>query len=155
MEFNCKLEDLNKPIEHLRELLSEYIQNPSSHLAPIILLNGEMGSGKTTFTRHFIQSFQEDLIVNSPTFNIFNRYKVGDMLFFHFDLYRIKTLDEVYDMGFEEIWGFQGISMIEWWSKARGFFREDSIFIDIKWIDEETRKYKINRLIELEKTSLL
>lgn len=156
MEFICKLEDLDKPINYLKKIIVSYIENSDKENAPVILLNGEMGAGKTTFTRNLIQSFaKEDVNVNSPTFNIFNKYQIGNLLFYHFDLYRIKSSNEVYDLGFEEIWGMQGISIVEWWSRAREMFDTDSIVVDIKIIDSHTRNYKIERLSQIEKNTIL
>lgn len=84
---------------------------------PVVLLTGGMGAGKTTFVRKFVHARNPAAIVNSPTFSILNEYEGNDKKIFHFDLYRINSADELDDLGFEEIWGHRGISLVEWWER--------------------------------------
>jgi tRNA threonylcarbamoyladenosine biosynthesis protein TsaE len=131
------LEELTEPIRYLKEK----IKNISTG---IILINGEMGAGKTTFIRNFVQSFNPELIVNSPTYNLIHEYKVSESItFYHFDLYRIKTSEDVENLGFDEIWGKQGISLIEWGEIALEYYPYISFKISIVSIDENEREINI------------
>lgn len=135
MEFIYKLNEIEKPVFYLRNFLEE-----CKFDFPVILLTGQMGAGKTTFTSHFVRSFNSNLNPNSPTFNLMNEYKTGKMSIFHFDLYRLKFSEEVEHLGFEEIWGKQGISIIEWWQIARNYFDSSAIEVKIEIVNEESRK---------------
>ena len=84
---------------------------------PVVFLSGEMGAGKTTFTRVLVNLFTNAEYVNSPTFNLYNEYADTNIHIFHFDLYRLAHPQELDQLGFEEIWGKQGIRIIEWWQK--------------------------------------
>jgi tRNA threonylcarbamoyladenosine biosynthesis protein TsaE len=134
MQIIYKLNEIDKPVSFLRDKLKERKID-----YPVILLTGEMGAGKTTFTSHFVRSFDSNLNPNSPTFNLMNEYKTGSFSIFHFDLYRLKFPGEVDNLGFEEIWGKQGLSIVEWWQIAADYFDDSAIEIKIEVIDEETR----------------
>ena len=80
----------------------------------IICLFGELGSGKTTFTKGIAKGLKiDEKTVNSPTFVLMNEYE-GRVPLFHFDLYRIEKADEVLGLGYEEFFYDQGVSVIEW-----------------------------------------
>jgi len=126
MQLLYTLSDIDKPIQLVRNYLKEKkIQHP------VILLTGEMGAGKTTFTSNFVKSFSPNLNPNSPTFNLMNEYKTSSGSIFHFDLYRLKSPLEIENLGFEEIWGKQGLSIIEWWQIAKDYFDSSSLEIKI------------------------
>ena len=108
-----------------------------------ILLTGDMGAGKTTFTSRFINLFGKEDYVNSPTFNIWNVYKLGEYQFYHFDLYRLEDKNEIFDMGFEEIWGVEGISIIEWWQRAENIIPKKNIEIIFDSINEDCRNIRV------------
>jgi tRNA threonylcarbamoyladenosine biosynthesis protein TsaE len=84
----------------------------------IIFLYGEIGVGKTTFVRYLINKLQKDKKINitevtSPTFNILNEYQIGDLTIKHYDLFRIKSKEEIINLNiFED--NFNSISLIEW-----------------------------------------
>lgn len=83
----------------------------------IILLNGDLGSGKTFFSNAFINYFnkienREIEQITSPTFNIVKTYKTNNFMIYHFDLYRIKNIEEVYELDIED--AFENVSLIEW-----------------------------------------
>jgi tRNA threonylcarbamoyladenosine biosynthesis protein TsaE len=80
----------------------------------IVLLRGDLGAGKTSFTGGLVQAFGIPReAVSSPTFAVMNRYE-GTQPVFHFDLYRLKTAAEARDAGLEDIAGAAGITLIEW-----------------------------------------
>ncbi len=85
----------------------------------VVALFGDLGSGKTQFVKGVCEAFAVRETVTSPTFVIVNRYDGRDvageeLLLYHVDLYRIRTISEIYDLGYEEIVRSQGICMIEW-----------------------------------------
>ena len=85
----------------------------------VVALLGELGSGKTVFVKGICRAFGAQEHVSSPSFIILNRYEGKDqsnreLLIYHLDLYRVKSLDEIYDLGFEEFFYGDGITLIEW-----------------------------------------
>ncbi len=79
----------------------------------VIILTGELGSGKTKFTEGFLTYFNLQDEISSPTFNIVNEYKTEHQNIFHFDVYRLESEDEFYEIGGEEYFE-KGICIIEW-----------------------------------------
>jgi tRNA threonylcarbamoyladenosine biosynthesis protein TsaE len=85
----------------------------------IVTLFGDLGSGKTQFVKGVCQGFKTSTPVTSPSFVILNRYNGMDeskneILLYHFDLYRIQSLAEIYDLGYEEFLQGDGVCLIEW-----------------------------------------
>ncbi len=79
----------------------------------VILLQGALGAGKTAFTQGIARGLGVTSTVNSPTFTILKEY-VGRLSLYHFDLYRIETPEEVSALGFEDYFGGDGVSVVEW-----------------------------------------
>ncbi len=84
----------------------------------VILLTGRMGGGKTTLTQGIASGLGYVEVVNSPTFTLLKEHHGGRMPLFHFDLYRLDTPDEMWDLGFEEYFGDAGLSVVEWAERA-------------------------------------
>lgn len=80
----------------------------------ILLLKGNLGAGKTTFTQFLLKKLGSEDEVSSPTYSIVNEYNTGKGKVFHFDLYRLKNIDEVYDIGIEEYLDNSFLCIIEW-----------------------------------------
>ena len=80
----------------------------------ILLLKGNLGAGKTTFTKYLLQSLGSNDEVSSPTYSIVNEYNSPKGTIFHFDLYRLKNADEVEDIGIHEYLDHAFLSIIEW-----------------------------------------
>lgn len=80
----------------------------------ILLLKGNLGAGKTTFTQFLLKSLGSKDEVNSPTYSIVNEYSSPKGKIYHFDLYRLKNIDEVYDIGIEEYLDNAFLCIIEW-----------------------------------------
>ena len=80
----------------------------------IFLLKGNLGAGKTTFTQFLLKSLGSTDEVNSPTYSIVNEYNTPKGKVYHFDLYRLKNIEEVYDIGIEEYLDNAFLCIIEW-----------------------------------------
>ncbi|MFP3594203.1 tRNA (adenosine(37)-N6)-threonylcarbamoyltransferase complex ATPase subunit type 1 TsaE [Chryseobacterium sp. SIMBA_038] len=80
----------------------------------IFLLKGNLGAGKTTFTQFLLKNLGSQDEVNSPTYSIVNEYNTPKGKIFHFDLYRLKNIEEVYDIGIEEYLDNAFLCIIEW-----------------------------------------
>lgn len=93
---------------------------------------GEMGAGKTTFIKFICDALQCIDIVNSPTFSIVNVYKTKNFSeIYHFDLYRLKSLEEVYDIGYEDYFYNDSYCFIEWPDKIENILPEKNVKIYI------------------------
>lgn len=109
-----------------------------------ILLNGDLGAGKTTFTQFLLQSLGVEDVVTSPTFAILKTYQ-GKFKFNHFDVYRITT-EEAIEAGFEEILSDKdSINIIEWSENISPLIPENPITVNIKFVSENSREIEINR----------
>jgi len=106
----------------------------------VIAFSGEMGAGKTTFIQALCRKLGVRVEVNSPTFSLVNEYFTpsGDSIF-HFDLYRIETPDELFDMGYEEYFFSGSLCLIEWPEKARNLIPEDALRVNIGIGEKEVR----------------
>ena len=105
----------------------------SIHHDDIITLQGDLGAGKTSFTKYFISHLtgnERDEII-SPTFNLLQTYDYPQGTIFHYDLYRLENEDDLYELGFEESLG-NGICIIEWPEIASSFLPDTVIDIHIK-----------------------
>lgn len=83
------------------------------HIGDVVVLSGELGSGKTKFTEGFLRYFGLENEISSPTFSIVNEYKKDDLNIYHFDVYRLEDVEEFYAIGGEEYFS-SGICIIEW-----------------------------------------
>ena len=97
----------------------------------IIVLNGELGAGKTKFTEGFLSYFGLENEISSPTFTIVNEYKNEKVNIYHFDVYRLSDIDEFYAIGGEEYFS-KGICIIEWGEIIEDALPKHYIKIDIK-----------------------
>lgn len=104
----------------------------------VIAMTGDLGAGKTTLTKALAKSLGIDEHVTSPTFTIVNEYE-GRLKLFHFDVYRIGDIEEMYDLGFEEYIYGDGVSIIEWSNLIKEILPEDTINIEILASRENTR----------------
>lgn len=97
----------------------------------IVCLNGDLGAGKTTMTKSIGIGLDVEEYITSPTFTLINMYK-GRIVVYHFDVYRLENVDELYDLGFDEYFFGEGVCIIEWAEKIDRLIPEDRIIIDIK-----------------------
>lgn len=105
-----------------------------------VAFSGEMGAGKTTIIQALCRVLGVEDIVNSPTFSLINEYftVAGDSIY-HFDLYRIENLSELFDMGYEEYFYSDSWCFIEWPEKALELMPEDILMLHIDVMDNGTR----------------
>ncbi|MDR0858859.1 MAG: tRNA (adenosine(37)-N6)-threonylcarbamoyltransferase complex ATPase subunit type 1 TsaE [Oscillospiraceae bacterium] len=98
----------------------------------VVALSGNLGAGKTAFTRGIASALGIAEGVSSPTFTVVNEYLNGSVPLFHFDLYRLSGADEVYDIGWDDYLGRGGIIVAEWSERAPEIFHsEETIYVDI------------------------
>ena len=119
----------------------ELAQNIESEKFPnmVICLQGDLGSGKTIFTKGFAASLGIEEAVTSPTFNIIKEYTSGEMDLYHMDVYRLDG--KVEDLGIEEYYTKNGVVIIEWSDMIKDYLPEERLEIKIKISeeDEDTR----------------
>ena len=106
----------------------------------IIVLNGDLGAGKTTFTKGFAKAVGVNVPVTSPTFTLMKRYE-GRLKLYHFDLYRIEDVSELEELGFDEYLGEEGSVCLIEWNKYENL--QSPIVIDITYLDETERKFSV------------
>jgi tRNA threonylcarbamoyladenosine biosynthesis protein TsaE len=111
---------------------------------PILLLHGELGTGKTTLSKLLLKTCGVTSEVNSPTFNIVNEYRnERGEVFYHFDLYRIKYADELYEIGFTEYLDSGNLCLIEWPEIAMDLMRGPYLDLQISH-DDGKRLYELS-----------
>ena len=103
----------------------------------VICLKGDLGSGKTVFTKGFAQALEVKEEVTSPTFNIIKEYSTGELPLYHMDVYRIDDAEE--DLGIEDYFDKGGVTIIEWADMVKNRLPDERLDIKIKVIDENTR----------------
>ena len=119
-----------KDIEHIREAAREFIKQIGDR--HVFAFYGKMGAGKTTFVKAICEELGVEDVITSPTFAIINEYTTGegDSLF-HFDFYRIKKLEEVYDMGYEDYFYSGALCFIEWPELIEDILPDDAVRVSI------------------------
>ena len=98
----------------------------------IYCLQGDLGVGKTVFTKGFAQGLNITEHITSPTFTIVNEYHSGRIPFYHFDVYRIRDVEEMFEIGYEEYFYGHGVCLIEWAELITDILPDD-----VKWIKIE------------------
>ena len=133
-------------IETIRESAREFIQNIGEQ--KVFAFYGKMGAGKTTFVKAICEELGVQDVITSPTFAIVNEYEVNlnsqtsnlnVQSIFHFDFYRIKRLEEVYDMGYEDYFYSGALCFIEWPELIEDLLPEDAVKVTITENADGTR----------------
>lgn len=132
----------NVDINKIEEVAKELATNISD--SRFLCFYGEMGTGKTTLIKKLCAELKVQDEVSSPTFSLVNEYyseKFGTI--YHFDFYRIKNIQEVYDIGFEEYFYSDCIVLVEWPELVEQLLPEKTSRIEIELSENNTRNYTI------------
>ena len=109
----------------------------------VIALTGDLGAGKTTLTKSIAKGLGIEDVITSPTFTIVKEYETGRLPLYHFDVYRIGDIDEMYELGYEEYFFGQGVCVVEWADLIDEIMPEDTLLINIEYGEKEgERIYK-------------
>jgi tRNA threonylcarbamoyladenosine biosynthesis protein TsaE len=132
MDFHItSLNDLKSPAIFLAELLSDH---------NIVALEGQMGAGKTTFVQTVLKAIGVEELEGSPTYSLINEYH--STLFgkvYHLDLYRLNAIEEVYDIGIEELLYQNAVCFIEWPEKMQEMLPDNTIWVYIRVEEDLSR----------------
>jgi len=118
----------------------------------ILALYGELGAGKTQFVKGVCLGLGIEEVVASPSFILMNEYKgsrngKGSFSVFHFDFYRINSLNEIHDLGLEEYFSGRGICVIEWADVARSLLPQNRYDVTLRFLDDpNTREVTIEKV---------
>ena len=126
----------------ISEAAKQFIENMGD--GKVFAFYGKMGAGKTTFIKAICEELGVDDVITSPTFAIVNEYQsatTGDSIY-HFDFYRIKKLEEVYDMGYEDYFYSGSLCFLEWPELIDDLLPEDATKVTIEATDDGGRVVK-------------
>ena len=131
MDYKITSRSETETVEIAQNLESEKFTNM------VICLYGDLGSGKTVFSKGFAQALGIEEAVTSPTFNIIKEYTTGEMPLYHMDVYRLDgNIDGV---GIEDYYNKNGVVIIEWADTIKDYLPEERLDIKFKVIDEDSR----------------
>lgn len=131
MKIKYSINELDKVAQKVIELST----------SKIILLNGEMGAGKTTLTKEICKQLRVESHISSPTFSLVNEYETNtNEIIYHFDFYRIENEEEAYHIGFDEYMDSGNWCLIEWPINVKNLLPLNATSITIEIIDEDTRE---------------
>lgn len=119
----------------------------------VIAYLGDLGAGKTAFTRGIARGLGAHGPVTSPTYTIVNEYLSGRIPLFHFDMYRLHSADDLFDIGWEDYLERGGVCAVEWSENVRDAM-EDAVTVCIQKLGEDSRKITITGGVDLEDLSL-
>lgn len=124
----------------IRQAARQFIDHIGPHR--VFAFYGKMGAGKTTFIKAICEELGVDDVITSPTFAIVNEYRIAasDKPVYHFDFYRIKKLEEVYDMGYEEYFYSGNLCFLEWPELIEDILPEDAVKVTITQEEDDRRK---------------
>ena len=108
----------------------------------VLAYRGDLGAGKTAFTRGLAKGLGCTDIVTSPTYTIVNEYLSGRLPLFHFDMYRLASSDDLWDIGWEDYLERGGVCAVEWSENVEDAL-EDTVSVTIEKLGEETRRITI------------
>lgn len=111
----------------------------------VVLLNGELGAGKSELARGIARGLGVTETVASPSFTILNVYESGRYPLYHFDWYRLESAEELYELGMDEYLGGDGIAVVEWAERCPEAVPEKHIQINITATGEEQREFRMIR----------
>ena len=127
-------------LDNIHETAKEFISAMGDNT--VFAFYGKMGAGKTTFIKAVCEELGVTDVINSPTFAIVNEYRSDENgeLIYHFDFYRIKKLDEVYDMGYEDYFYSGALCFIEWPELLESVLPDRRIDLEIRILPNSARE---------------
>lgn len=134
-------------LTHSAEETTELGRRLAQELRPprLVVLHGELGSGKTTLVKGIAEGFQaasqDD--VTSPTFTLIHEYRAPEVNVYHVDLYRVDTLRELETLGIDDLFDERSVVLIEWGEKFPRFLRECDVEVRIERVGENDRKIQL------------
>lgn len=124
--MEIRIQDLN----HIDEAARQFVSQIGTHT--VFAFYGKMGAGKTTFVKAICEALGVEDVITSPTFAIVNEYEANQRSIYHFDFYRIKKLEEVYDMGYEDYFYSGALCFIEWPELIEDLLPDDAVRVNIE-----------------------
>jgi tRNA threonylcarbamoyladenosine biosynthesis protein TsaE len=119
----------------------------------VIAYEGDLGAGKTAFTRGLAKGLGSNDPVTSPTYTIVNEYLGGRLPLFHFDMYRLRSAEDLWDIGWDDYLERGGVCAVEWSENVRAAL-EDPVFVRIEKTGEDTRCITVEGGVDLADLSL-
>ena len=129
-------------IDHINEAARLFVDLIGEHR--VFAFYGSMGAGKTTFIKAICEELGVNDVITSPTFAIVNEYSNPSNPIYHFDFYRIKKLEEVYDMGYEDYFYSGALCFIEWPELIEELLPADAVKVSIVEQEDGTRVVELN-----------
>ena len=132
-----------KDLGNIQEAARLFIEQIGDH--KVFAFYGKMGAGKTTFIKAICEELGVNDVITSPTFAIINEYRTSpkgrlvETTIYHFDFYRIKKLEEVYDMGYEDYFYSGALCFIEWPELIEDLLPDDAVKVNIEENADGTR----------------
>lgn len=115
----------------------------------VVAFTGDLGAGKTAFVRGMARGLGIPARVTSPTFTIVNEYEGGSLPLFHFDMYRLRSAEELFDIGWEDFLRRGGICAVEWSENIQEALEADTILVDIRRGKSDTQRTIVVKGMEL------
>lgn len=132
---------LSRSVEETYKIAEEFAKNLKG--GDVVILNGDLGAGKTTFTKGLAKALNIKENITSPTFTLMNIYLSGKLPLYHYDMYRITDEDEAREIGLNEYFYGNGVCVVEWAENIKNLLPKKLITINITKVDDNSREFEI------------